>query len=219
MPWTLDKLLTQAAQLDQPLRPVVSNVAEKADRDSLTVSGRAYNVYFYSKGGIGAEGSATMGKNQGAAIDLPCDGSVTASANAYLLPWFKDKLCVSNLAQKHRFFFTSKLNSCGIFIAGGLCNPTVVHANAYAAIDIPDDVGEAGKRQLIGQFQTIYEGMAQGLVARGELDPDNLVIFRPGVLGYEGDAAVFGVRPSSNWAFYAVIGSAKNPPVHKIWPT
>jgi hypothetical protein len=42
--------------------------------------------------------------------------------------------------------------------------------------------------------------------------------FQPGTNGYVGDAAVFGVRSVSQWAFYAVIGSTKNPPRVKIWP-
>ena len=45
-----------------------------------------------------------------------------------------------------------------------------------------------------------------------------LAVFQPGTSGYVGDAAVFGVRGASQWAFYAVIGSTKNPPIVKIWP-
>lgn len=217
MAWTLEKLLAQPENLNLPMRPVVSNVGDKGDRRDLVHAHYTYQVCYYTKGGVGAEGSAAIEKSQEASLGVTCDGS-GGGANAYLLPWAKNKVYYSTLGQKHQFFFTAKLNSCGIFIAGGLCNPTVVHANAFDQINIPADTSAASMNNLIGQFKTIYEGMAEELFARGELDRENAFIFRPGVLGYTGDAAVFGVRPASRWSFYAVIGSAKNPSVHRIWP-
>ncbi len=165
MAWTLEKLLAQPENLNLPMRPVVSNVADKGDRRDLVHAHYSYQVCYYTKGGVGAEGSAAIEKSQEASLGVTCDGS-GGGANAYLLPWAKNKVYYSTL----------------------------------------------------GQFKTIYEGMAEELFARGELDRENAFIFRPGVLGYTGDAAVFGVRPASRWSFYAVIGSAKNPAVHRIWP-
>ena len=60
--------------------------------------------------------------------------------------------------------------------------------------------------------------MGEGLAARGEMDPANMTLFSPGMHDYVGDAAVFGVQNATKWAFYAVIGSSRKPPVHKIWP-
>lgn len=217
MTWTLQKLIQTPDKLNLPLRPIVNNVADKGDLRNVIVDGFTYRVRYFSKGGSGAEGAATL-QSGTVSLGVHCDGSVIGGANAYLLPWAKDQIYLSELAQKHRLFFTAKLNGCAMFIAGGRCNPTVVHANAYTKIDTPASFAESEMRRVMGQYETIYTAMAQNLVGRGELDPDNLAVFRPGVLGYTGDAAVFGVRAASQWAFYAVIGSAKNPPVHKIWP-
>ncbi len=218
MPWTLEKLRTQPTTLDLALRPTVANVADKGSGWDLHAGGGTYQVRYFSKGGVGADGSATIDANQGASLTVACSGAATAAKVAYLLPWATDKVYVTDLGAKYEYFFTAKLNGCGIFIAGGMCNPTVVHANAYAVIPAIPDFSATSTQTLMTAYHGAYAAISAALVQRGDLDPANLAVFEPGVSGYVGDAAVFGVRNAARWAFYAVIGSKKNPPVVKIWP-
>ena len=217
MTWTLETLGSRPERLNLPMRPVVAGVSEKAARDSLTVGKHTYNVCFYSKGGVGADGVATL--DEGAAsLGVDCRGNSTGTKNAFLLPWADDTITISTLGPKHKYFFTAKLNGCGILIAGGLCNPTVAHCNAKDAIEPPKSLGPEGIKDMVGQYEGIYSSMGEKLAARGELDPANMQLFSPGMHDYIGDAAVFGVQNATKWAFYAVIGSSRKPPVHKIWP-
>jgi hypothetical protein len=218
MPWTLEKLRTQPETLNLPMRPIVGGVADKGSGWDLNTGGQTYQVRYYSKGGVGADGTAAVNPNQGASLSIDCNGANGGDKVAYLLPWASDKVYVTDLAGHHDYFFTAKLNGCAIFIAGGVCNPTVVHANAYTVIPVPPDLSEGSMRTLIGAYHDAYAGISAALVQRGDLDPDNLAVFEPGVSGYVGDAAVFGVRNGGRWAFYAVIGSKLNPPVVKLWP-
>ena len=218
MAWTLEKLRTRPERLNLPLRPVVTGVTEKAARENLVVGTDTYAVCFYSKGGVGADGVATLSDNQTASLGVDGSGNAVGAKNAYLLPWADDTITISELGPKNGLFFTSKLNGCGILIGGGLCNPTVAHCNAKDAIDPPTSLGPEGMAGPIGQYQEIYTEMGDRLAERGEIDGDNMTLFSPGMHGYVGDAAVFGVQNATKWAFYAVIGSARKPPVHKIWP-
>jgi hypothetical protein len=218
MAWTLEKLRTQPTNLNVPMRPTVGGVADKGSGWDLTTGGATYQVRYYSKGGAGADGSATIGDNQGASLNVTCNGGATEPKVAYLLPWATDKVYVTDLAARHDYFFTAKLNGCAIFVSGGVCNPTVVHANASAVIPVPPDFSSASTQLLINAYSGAYNAISAALVQHGDLDQANLAVFRPGLSGYIGDAAVFGVRNAARWAFYAVIGSTKNPPIVKIWP-
>ena len=218
MAWTLQKLKNQPTTLDLPMRPVVGAVADMGSGWTMTAGTGTYLVRYFSKGGVGADGSAVIGDNQTASLSVTCNGGADQAKVAYLLPWATDRVYVTDLGQRHDYFFTAKLNGCAVMISGGLCNPTVVHANASAVIPVPPDFSAQSTNNLISAYQGAYGLISQALVARGDLDPTVLAVFQPGTSGYVGDAAVFGVRSASQWAFYAVIGSTKNPPIVKIWP-
>jgi hypothetical protein len=218
MAWTLAKLKNQPTGLDLPMRPTVGAVADVGSGWTMNAGGGTYQVRYFSKGGVGADGSAVIDPAQTMSLNVTCNGGAMAAKNAYLLPWATDRVYVTDLGQAHDYFFTAKLNGCAIMVSGGVCNPTVVHANASAVIPVPPDFSASSTQSLITSYHGAYAAISGALVQRGDLDPTVLKVFEPGVSGYVGDAAVFGIRTAASWAFYAVIGSTKNPPVVKIWP-
>lgn len=175
---------------------------------TIQASGEDYDWIMYPT--LTLEGTAAGAQDTVVAHKFAVTGSPSVSGqNAYLLPWGPNKLFMGELGQKHDLFFTHTLNGCAVFIAGGRCNPTVVHANTKS-----DQVfGVQEQDQILAAYKTIYEAMANFLVARGFLDGANLKIFWP--KDYMSKAAVFGVRRSSNWEFYA--NTWRDKAITQIW--
>jgi hypothetical protein len=101
MPWTLDKLKTQPQNLDLPLRPSLpTTIPDRGSGWTMNAGRGAYEVRYYSKGGVGADGLATITSGSGTAVAVNCTCPAAGGGNAYLLPWDTDHVYVTDLAQK-----------------------------------------------------------------------------------------------------------------------
>lgn len=210
MPWGLNDFRNRPLQLTR--RPQISingYAANNAPYNELVaVNGDNYMILDFGRDSVGNAAVAEGPANQIRVTGTRADGG---GGNAYLLPWYADRICFTELGQSHDFFFTATVNGCAIMVSGGLCNPYVIHANTKSnqltALDAPT---------LIGQYQGIYHAQAAAMAARGMADPANLRIFQPG--DYMSLGTVFGVRTAGRWAFYSTAWTETAVVTRHFWP-
>lgn len=211
MAWKLSDFATKPTTLTKKLAITVSGFAPNNApfNQNVTIQGDAYDIVDFGKGPAG-----TANVTGETALQINVDSAAGDSGNAYLLPWASNKMCVGELGQEHDLFFTYRLNGCGIIISGGLCNPTVVHANTKSnSIPVTNNVN-----QMAQAYRTIYVAMAQRLEGMGIGDAANRIVFAPGDQGYTGFAGVWGARTGGRWTFYANIWGTNGASVVKLWP-
>jgi hypothetical protein len=172
------------------------------DRGAIAAGGQNYPVLYYNLGANAASGVVTVTREHSG--DLRVAGVAAAiGANAYLLPWDHDLVCMTQIRSNHRFFVTATLNGCAIVIAGGRMNPTIAHMNN----------GLSGVAR-----NTRYEAMAQALEAQG-LDAANRTMIVPGNGYVGGNCAVYGIQGGDGrWTFYSNDHGPGGGTTTQIWP-
>lgn len=209
MAWKFRDFVTKPMSLRKKLGLTVSGFSGNNAPWSETIKNGEYTLIDHGKG---PEGSATLGVEDPHQISV--SGAKGTGGNTYLLPWGSNEARICEVQQAHDHFFTYGLNGCGIFIAGGRSNPTVVHANTKSD-DIPVTLD---KEVMSNAYRQEYGIFVRALQRLGILDPSNTKTFVPGDHGYAGRAGVFGSKVGAKWTFYANIHGTSGATTVQIWP-
>jgi len=210
MAWTLNDFKTRPGKLTGKLQIGVSGFLKNNApyNENISVGGDAYDIVDF---GRNASGTVQM-ETSIVPNELRANGQRGDGGNAYLLPWYKNTLCLAELGQAHDFFFTPTVTGCVIMVSGGLCNPFVIHGNTQSGrLDSAVDM-----QGSIAKLREIYGEMSDPLSRRGMVDTENLRVFQPG--DYLSKGTVFGVRSAGSWAFYATAWGLTGATTRKLWP-
>jgi len=158
---------------------------------------------------------ATIGAATG--HEQPILVSGTGEPNCYWLPWAEGRVYLGQLGNKYEYFFTPRMNGCGVIIGGTAAQPFVAHANlesdrlndALARViglglgKEAEEEATAAEHALI--YEQFYGNLAAKLIQNGLLSGARLKVLTPQeylIDAKAGFAAVFGINKGGAWKFY-----------------
>jgi hypothetical protein len=134
--------------------------------------------------------------------------------NCYWLPWGPGKCYIGNLPSGKKYFFTYKINGCGVIIGGTKAQPIVAHANMVSNRLVTTNDNDETTRIQTAVYESFYMGLAAQLQMTGELTGSQVTVYTPReYLSGAGFGAVFGICPAGEWTFYGNSGGKTT----KIW--
>lgn len=143
--------------------------------------------------------------------------SSVGEPNCYWLPWRRGSVYLGQLGNKYEYFFTARMNGCGMIIGGTAAQPFVAHANLDSdrltdaltrvrarGLSVKEE-NEAVAAEYALIYEQFYGNLAAKLIHDGLLSGARLKVLTPQeylIEGKAGFAAVFGINTGGAWKFY-----------------